>query len=143
MRGKPFHNLIANRAKTILQGFFSCINMEYRLRKNGAVTDFDIFVKERSFALGIEVETTQRHGIDNARRAAAVDVPLWVIAPTKKVKNEITNKLKPLQLRPGGVPIKILLLGQLQSEIETYSRLKTMPKNKNNIVTLKNLKGEN
>ena len=142
MRGKQFHNLIASRARTILQGFFSCIYMEYRFRKNDAVTDFDIFVKERSFALGIEVETTRRHGIDNARRAAVVGVPLWVIAPTKKVKNEITRKLKPLQLRPGGEPIKILLLGQLQSELEAYSRLKTKHK-KNDIVTLKNSKGEN
>ena len=123
MRGQPFHNLIASRAKTILQGFFRCVYLEYRLRRNGAVTDFDIFAQENLFALAIEVETTCRHGIDNAEKAAAVDVPLWIIVPTQALRAKLSRRLQLLGLRPGGEPIKIFLLGRLEQEVMSYLSL--------------------
>ena len=123
MRGQPFHNLIASRAKTILQGFFRCVYLEYRFRRNGAVTDFDIFAQENLFALAIEVETTCRHGIDNAKKAAAVDIPLWIIVPTQTLKAQLSRRLQLLELRPGGEPIKIFLLGQLEQEVMNYLSL--------------------
>ena len=123
MRGKPFHNLIASRAKTILQGFFMCVYLEYRFRKNGVVTDFDVFAQENLFTLAIEVETTCRHGIDNAKKAAAVDVPLWIIVPTQTLRAKLSRRLQLLGLRPGGEPIKIFLLGQLEQEVMKYLSL--------------------
>ena len=123
MRGQPFHNLIASRVKTILQGFFRGVYLEYRFRRNGAVTDFDIFAQENLFALAIEVETTCRHGIDNAKKAAAVDIPLWIIVPTQTLKAQLSRRLQLLELRPGGEPIKIFLLGQLEQEVMNYLSL--------------------
>ena len=123
MRGKPFHNLIVSRVKTILQGFFRCVYLEYRFRRNGAVTDFDVFAQKALFALAIEVETTCRHGIDNARKAAAVDVPLWIIVPTQTLRAKLSRQLRLLELRPGDEPIKIFLLGQLEQEVMNYLSL--------------------
>ncbi len=123
MRGKPFHNLIVSMAKTILQGFFRCVYLEYRFRRNGVVTDFDVFAQEDLFALAIEVETTCRHGIDNAKKAAAVDVPLWIIVPTQTLRAKLSRRLQLLGLRPGGEPIKIFLLGQLEQEVMNYLSL--------------------
>ena len=123
MRGQPFHNLIASRVKTILQGFFRCVYLEYRFRRNGAVTDFDVFAQENLFALAIEVETTCRHGVDNAKKAAAVNVPLWIIVPTQTLRAKLSRRLQRLGLRPGGEPIKIFLLGQLEQEVRNYLSL--------------------
>ena len=94
MRGKPFHNLIVNRTKTILQGFFKCVYLEYRFRRNGVITDFDVFAQENLFALAIEVETTCRHGIDNAKKAAGVNVPLWIIVPTQMLRAKLSRQLQ-------------------------------------------------
>ena len=123
MRGKPFHNLIVSRAKTILQGFFRCVYLEYRFRRNGVVTDFDVFAQEDLFVLAIEVETTCRHGIDNAKKAAAIDVPLWIIVPTQALRAKLSRQLQLLELRPGGEPIKIFLLGQLEQQVRNYLSL--------------------
>ena len=123
MRGKTFHNLIASKVKTILQGFFRCVYLEYRFRRNGAVTDFDVFALEDLFALAIEVETTCRHGVDNTKKAAAVYVPLWIIVPTQTLKAQLSRRLQLLELRPGGEPIKIFLLGQLEQEVRNYLSL--------------------
>lgn len=123
MRGKSFHNMIANRARSVAQGFFSSVRTEYRYRRNGAVTDFDIFACERAFVLAIEVETTYRRGIENAKKAASVDVPLWIIVPTRKLKAEFSRRLCLLELRPTGEPIKILLPDELEQELMNYLSL--------------------
>lgn len=73
--------------------------------------------------LAIEIETTARHAVDNARKAAMVDVPLWVIVPTRRLKSDLTRKLKDLAIRSGNQPIKILLLGQLRKELTNYLSL--------------------
>jgi hypothetical protein len=63
--------------------------------------------------------------------------------PTSNVKEQLLHKLKPLQLRPGGEPIKILLLGQLQEELEKYMSLKTLANPQTGITALNDSKGEN
>ena len=125
MRGDPLHNTIGKEAGTTLEDYFTEVFPEYRCSKNGTVTFFDLFARQNRFVLACEIETTSRHGVDNAIKAAAVNIPLWIIVPTNKVKVNLLRKLKPLQLRPGGEPIKILLLGQLQGEIDDYLSLKT------------------
>ena len=123
MRGNPFHNLIVKEAESVLQEFFTDVHLEYRYRRNGSVTDFDLFAHEELFTLAIEVETTSRHGVDNAEKAAAVNIPLWIIVPTQKLKNKLSQQIRRLGLRPGGEPIKILQSGQLQQELTKYLSL--------------------
>lgn len=126
MRGMPLHNLTADKTGMTLSRFFKEVYPEYKYSRNGVTTYFDWFARQNQIVLAFEIETTARHGVDNAVKAAAVGVPLWIIAPTGKVKKRLLHKLAPLQLRPGGKPIKILLLGQLQKELEEYLSLKPL-----------------
>lgn len=143
MRGDPLHNMMGNRTGTTLRGFFSEVYLEYKYCKNDVVTYIDAFAREKQFVLACEIETTSRHGVDNALKAAAVNIPLWIIVPTNNVKVKLSCKLKSLQLRPGSEPIKILLLGQLEMELEEYLSLRALPNKQPNIMTLHNSKGGN
>jgi hypothetical protein len=120
MRGKPLHNLIARDVQEIARKFFDFTGREYRLSKNGVTTYLDVFARRDSIALAFEVETTVRCGAKNARKAAHVGVPLWIIVPKRRLRSEIARRLGPLGLKPGGEPIKILLLGQLEQELTNY-----------------------
>ena len=141
MRGDLLHNMMGKETKTIFEGFFGQVSLEYPCRRNGTVSYLDIFARENQFVLGVEIETTCRHGIDNALKATAVNIPLWVIVPTGKVKLKLLRKLKPLALRPGGEPIKILLLGQLEQELKSYLSLRTLGNGQTNIASSQNSKG--
>ena len=141
MRGDILHNTMAEETEMTLCGFCSEVDPEHKYRKNGVVTYFDLFARQSPFVLACEIETTARHGVDNAIKAAAVDIPLWIIVPNNKVKVKLLRKLKPLQLRPGGEPIKILLLGQLQRELEECPSLKPQSNQKTNIMPLCSTKG--
>jgi len=120
MRGKPFHNLMVDDTKATLDRFFEEVGLEYRLRRNNIVTDLDVFARRGSMTLAVEVETTDRHALDNARKAAAVGVPLWIIVPTRALQRRLVRRLAPLGLRPGGRPICVLLLGQLEQALTHY-----------------------
>ena len=126
-----------------MQKFFIVVYSEYRYSQNGTVTFFDLFAIQDRFALACEIETTSRHGVDNAIKAAAVDVPLWIIVPTNRVRATLSRKLKSLQLRPGGEPIKILLMGQLQGQLQDYLSLKPISNQHADISVLSTSKGEN
>ena len=67
MRGKPFHNLMADDTKATLDRFFEEVRLECRLRRNNIVTDLDVFARCGSTTLALEIETTDRHALDNAR----------------------------------------------------------------------------
>ncbi|MCK5000313.1 MAG: hypothetical protein KAS23_12290, partial [Anaerohalosphaera sp.] len=83
MRGKAFHNRIAMEAKTILNNHSWQVHTEHRCRKNGITTYLDLFAIKGNKAIACEVETTSRHAVDNARKAQAVGVVLWIIVPTR------------------------------------------------------------
>ena len=141
MRGKTLHNLTADKTGMTLSRFFREVNPEHKYSRNGVTTYFDLFARQNGFVLACEIETTARHGVDNAVKAAAVGVPLWIIASTGEIKKRLSHKLKPLQLRPGGEPIKILLLGQLQKELEEYLSLKPLANMQTGNSTLSGPKG--
>lgn len=141
MRGDILHNTMGKRTQTTLLSFFSEVHPEHKRCKNDIVTYLDLFAREEQSMLACEIETTARHGVDNAIKAAAIDIPLWIIVPNNKVKIKISRKLKPLKLRPGGKPIKILLLGQLQRELEECPSLKPLSNQQTNIMPLYSTKG--
>lgn len=93
---------------------------EYKLSFNGTTNYVDLFIRCGSFALAIEVETTVRHAANNVKKAAAVGVPLWIVVPTQRLKSTLTKKLNVLGLRPGGEPIKVLLLGEVRQAFMNY-----------------------
>lgn len=119
MRGKPLHNLMVNRTNDSLKDLGDTCT-EYKLSFNGTTNYVDLFIRCGSFALAIEVETTIRHAVDNAKKAAAVGVPLWIVVPTRRLKSTLTKKLNLLGLRPGSEPIKVLLLGAVRQAFMNY-----------------------
>ena len=66
---------------------------------------------------GIEAETSHRNVVSNAIKAEQIGLPLVVVVSNKKVQRAVRNKLRQSAIRPGGRPIKILLLSQLQKEL--------------------------
>jgi hypothetical protein len=129
MRGKPFHNSMVTDLREMASKFFSFIGREYRVSRNGVTDDLDLFARRDPVSLAFEVETTSRHAVDNAIKAALVEVPLWIIVPRRSLKIDVAHKLEPLGLRPGGEPVKILLLGQVEQELTNYLSL-FIPANK-------------
>lgn len=120
MRGRPFHNLIARESKVKLAGFFEHVESEYPVRRCGVVTFLDLLAYDDEGTLAIEVETTERHAIDNARKAAAVGIPLWIVVPTRALRNRLVRRVRELSLAPGGQPICVLLLGELEQALTHY-----------------------
>jgi hypothetical protein len=120
MRGDPFHNRLAEKARTTFEHFRWRVSTEHRFQANGTTTYFDLFAENRRHKLACEIETTARHAMDNAQKAQAVGIPLWFVVPTRKVKRQIADKLKTRNLTPGGKQIKMLLLGELENELARY-----------------------
>ncbi len=120
MRGKSLHNHIAFRLKAILESCYLPVSLEHYIQRNGTADVVDILVQCGKIQWAIEIETTIRHALDNANKAAAVDIPLWIVVPTSSLAASVPARLKPLDLHPGGQPIKILLLGQVQKAVTNY-----------------------
>ena len=120
VRGRPFHNLIADQAKAVLDRYFEQVIPEHPIRRSGVTTYLDLCACGQSCTLAVEVETTERHALDNARKAAAVDVPLWIVVPTRALQSRLVQRLGLLDLTPGGEPICVLLLGQLPQALARY-----------------------
>ena len=120
MRGDCLHNYKAEYLKNELSVYPVGLYSEYRIRRNGITADFDFVLKIAAFWWAIEIETTLRHLVDNAKKAAAVNIPLWIVVPTRQMKKQAVRKLSPMNLTPGGEPIKLFLLGQVQKEVSNY-----------------------
>ena len=120
MRGKSLHNHMASRLKTILESSYLMVSLEYYIRTNGTVNVVDIFVQCGKIQWAIEIETTIRHALDNAYKAVAVGIPLWIVVPTSSLAIKVRTQLKSHNLQPGGEPIKILLLSHVEQEVTNY-----------------------
>ncbi len=120
MRGKAFHNLLVQETQSRLAEFFDEVEAEYPIRRGGVVDFLDLFAQGPSGTLAVEVETTLRHALDNARKAAAVEIPLWIVVPTRALRRHLLRQLESLDLGPGGQPICVLLLGELQQALTHY-----------------------
>lgn len=120
MRGQTLHNLIATRAQRAMEDSFEKVWAEHKCHRHGTTTFFDLLGQTGSVQLAIEIETTVRHAVANARKAAAVGVPVWFIVPQSRLQRALQRKFEMLDLTPGDEPIKILLLGQLQQVLTNY-----------------------
>ncbi len=117
MRGKVFHNRIAEEAKAIFSNHSWQIYAEHRCRKNDITTYFDLFAVKGNQAIACEVETTSRHAVDNALKAQAVGVVLWIVVPTRTLRRQIERKLKSSGITENHQSIKAILLSQLNTEL--------------------------
>ncbi len=120
MRGKTFHNRIAEEAKTIFSNHLWQVHTEYRYRKNGMTTYLDLFAVKGNQAIACEIETTIRHAVDNALKAQTAGLVLWIIVPTRTLRRQIECKLESSGVTENRQTIKTLLLSQLNTELNLF-----------------------
>ena len=120
LRGDPLHNLMINPAAAVLRRTGTLFFLEYPVRLQNGTTDYvDLLVRTPAFDLALEFETTPRHVLDNAQKAQAAGLILWVVVPNDHVQKSVARKLEGSNLRPGGLPIRIFNVGQLLQELIT------------------------
>lgn len=117
MRGAPFHNGLARQVQQVFERFGWRVWTERRIRANGVTTYVDLYAVKGGDTLACEIETTDRHALDNAQKAGVVGIPLWLVAPTRQIKRQIVRRLDAAGLTSGGQPIHVLLLGDLETEL--------------------------
>ena len=122
MRGALFHNTIAEQAKAIFIRHGWQVHTEYRYRNNGTTTYLDLFAARADYEIACEVETTARHAVDNAAKALAAGIPLWVIVPSRRLRRQIERNLASSGICGNGKAVKILLLCQLEAEVVNYQK---------------------
>jgi len=97
--------------------------LEFGICRNGVTNFVDILATVSDFRMAFEIETTDRHIIDNCHKACAVGLPLCVIVPTSKLYNAAVKKISNLDTAHAGYPIKIFKLSQLKQELTAYLSL--------------------
>jgi len=117
MRGKAFHNRMAEEAKVIFSNHGWQVYTEHRYRKNGITTYFDLFAVKGKQAIACEIETTSRHAVDNAVKAQVVGVVLWIIVPRRTLRRQIERKLESIGVTKKHQSIKTILLSQVNAEL--------------------------
>ena len=118
MRGKAFHNKMAADAKTIFSSHCWQVYTEHRYKKDAVTTYFDLFAVKDDHAIACEIETTARHALDNAVKARAVGVDLWIIVPSRTLLRRIERKLK-----SSNISIPVMLLCQLEAQLKVVSKI--------------------
>ena len=120
MRGGAFHNKIVEEAKTIFNNHGWQVYTEYRYRCNGITTYLDMLAVRGSRKIACEVETTSRHAVDNALKAQAAGVVLWIIVPSRTLRSQIERKLESLGVTESHQSIKTILLSQLNTKLNLF-----------------------
>jgi hypothetical protein len=120
LRGKALHGFLVDEAATTFTDDGWQVRREYPIRLgNGTVNYADLFVQKGGVTLICEVETSARHALDNAVKAKAAGLPLWVVVPNQKVRTAVVRKLNRPDLAPGGELIRISLKGELRQRLVT------------------------
>lgn len=117
MRGKAFHNRIAEETKTIFSNHRWQVYTEHRYRKNGITTYLDLFAVKGNQTIACEIETTNRHAVDNALKAQVAGLVLWIIVPTRTLRRQIERKLESSGVTENRQSIKTILLSQVNTEL--------------------------
>lgn len=121
LRGGGLHNHLVREVRQIFQEAGFCTREEHPIHiPNGHLDFIDLLVKRGDCSICVEVETSARHVLSNAAKAEQAGLPMWIIVPNRKVRKAVANKLDSSSLRPGGLRIYILLLGQLEQQLMKY-----------------------
>lgn len=139
MRGGRFHDLLVHQAADILHHQGWTTSLEHPLKLPDGTTNFvDIYatipsphnspLTPSNGALLIEVETTPRYAATNIAKAQHLNLPVWLLTPTHRVRASILNQLhlpksRTTQLIVQGKsnPLCILLHAHLQQALKSYS----------------------
>jgi hypothetical protein len=118
LRGGKLHNFLVLTSERVFQdaGFLTDQESPKRL-PDGKLDFIDLIVRRDRILIAIEVETSARNVVSNARKAEQLDSLLWVVVPSRKVQKAVQEKLSKQGIQPAGEPIRVLLLAQLQQEV--------------------------
>ena len=121
LRGSTWHNHQVLDAAMQLWAIGCSVDLEYALPLPHGRTDVvDICANYGSEKFIVEVESTTRHAADNACKAAALGLPLWIVVPTRKLQKTIQRKLQSASCCRADNAINVVLLSQLQQEVRNY-----------------------
>ncbi len=114
LRGGGFHNYLVCEAESILRqaGFETSLEHPENL-PDGGKNFIDLMARRGNSMICIEIETSPRNVISNARKAQRLGMPLIILVPNVKVRKAVEQKLSKWRLSPGGRPICVLLIAQL------------------------------
>jgi hypothetical protein len=122
MRGKYFHNALADRAQKIFSNNGWQVHKEYGCRRNGITTYFDLYAVKENHVIACEIETTSRHIIDNVAKALSTGICLWVVVPTRAVLCQAKQKLSSSTIDTNQKTVRILLFSQLETEVKHFKK---------------------
>jgi len=118
LRGGKLHEYLVFEAETIFRKAGFKTRQEYPRRLPDGRLDFvDLMAERGNFVICIEIETTTRYVITNAKKAEELTLPLIVVVPNKQVQKAVQNKLRKSKIKPGECRIYILLLSQLEKHV--------------------------
>jgi len=122
MRGKPFHNKLVKDVEYLFSEFGWETDTERRFCIGGITTYFDLFARDGPLKVACEIETTCRHAIDNLKKSQAVGMPLWIIVPTRSIRQQVQRSLGNKMVCSGGKPVAVILPDELKQCIEKYMK---------------------
>ncbi len=118
LRGGEFHNYLVGEAENIVrQAGFDTAREHPENLPDGGKDFIDLMARRGNSMICIEVETTARNVVSNALKAQRLGRPLIILVPNVKVRKAIQGRLSLCHLKPGGKPVCVLLVGQLQQEV--------------------------
>lgn len=118
VRGGTLHNWLVGEVAAGLRRAGFTVVTEHPCRLPDGQLDFvDVYALGPAGTLACEIETTPRHVRRNARKAAALGIPLWVVVPSRIVRTAVRRCLRGAHLAPGGRPIQFPLVGELQQAL--------------------------
>ena len=120
MRGGLFHNHLVSQAAVIFREAGCVVRCEQALTLKGGQKVFvDLLACRAGLVLAGEVETTARHAGRAGAKARSLNVPVWLIVPSRRVRAELLRKIGPLAPDRDVGPIQILLPGELAQRLSS------------------------
>ena len=118
LRGESFHNfLVADAAQAFRRAGFE-VTTECALRLESGETDYvDILARRKDLTVCCEAETSARHTLVNAAKAAALGLPLVIVVPSRKLRSSVLKKLAHLPRKSDPHAIQVLLLSELRQSL--------------------------
>ncbi len=118
VRGGTLHNWLVDEVAAWFRRAGFTVVTEHPCRLPDGQLDFvDVYALGPAGALACEIETTPRHVRRNARKAAALGIPLLVVVPSRTVRTTVRRRLHEARCAPGGRPIQFPLVGELQQAL--------------------------
>jgi len=89
---------------------------EYGVRVNGRCLSIDVAAWIANRFVAIEIETTVHHIDKTIAKVCMAGAELWIVVPTRKLRGQMRNKLRRLDLYTDNGRFKLLLQSQVEQE---------------------------